>query len=228
MMKTRRYILTVISVQIAVLLVPAGQSKAQWIVEDPAAIAQDAANQAANLAKYVEMVNNQVAQINTLTQQLNQIAAYTKAFGDPAKLLQVVGADALTRSLNQTGINRTLGELRELSNGVSALQYNANGLYNTVTDISFSGVAVPRPEEVYRNSERSIRPRRITSLYMTTCSPVARHSRDRWPRRPTNCRLRPPMPKRRSYRRARGTVSGTRSDRPRTRNRGIAGGRAGY
>ena len=97
------------------------------------------------------MVNNQVAQINTLTQQLNQIAAYTKAFGDPAKLLQVVGADALTHSLfNQTGINRTLGELRELSNGVSALQYNANGLYNTVTGISFSGVAVPRPEEVYR------------------------------------------------------------------------------
>ena len=116
----------------------------------PGCDAQDAANQAANLAKYVEMVNNQVTQINTLTQQLNQIAAYTKAFGDPAQLLKVVGADALTRSLNQTGINRTLGELRELSNGVSALQYNANGLYHTVTDMSFSGVTVPRPEEVYR------------------------------------------------------------------------------
>ena len=52
-----------------------------------------------DIAKTVEMINNQVKQITTLTQQLQQIQAYVKAFGEPEKLTQIVGADQLISSL---------------------------------------------------------------------------------------------------------------------------------
>ena len=56
-----------------------------------------------DIAKAVEMINNQVEQINTLTQQLQQIQAYVKAFGDPEQLLSIVGADEL---ISQPGAER--------------------------------------------------------------------------------------------------------------------------
>ena len=36
-----------------------------------------------DIAKWVESINNQVQQIQTLTAQLQQVQAYVKAFGDP-------------------------------------------------------------------------------------------------------------------------------------------------
>ena len=85
-----------------------------------------------DIAKTVEMINNQVQQINALTQQLQQIQAYVKAFGDPEQLLSIVGADALIDSLNTSGVGQTLGELQSLASGVEALHDNANGLYQSI------------------------------------------------------------------------------------------------
>ena len=76
--------LTLITAAAFLLALPA--ARAQLVVEDIASIAQDAVNQVVDLAKYVEMVNNQVQQINTMTQELQQTVAYVKAFGDPAQL----------------------------------------------------------------------------------------------------------------------------------------------
>ena len=89
------------------------QSHAQLIVEDVASIAQDAVNQVVDLAKYVEMVNNQVQQINTMTQELQQTVAYVKAFGDPATLLEIAGVNELMSELDSSGIGQTLSEIRQ-------------------------------------------------------------------------------------------------------------------
>ena len=75
-----------------------------------------------------------------------------KAFGDPEKLTQIVGADQLISSLKQSGVGKTIGELRQLSNGVEALRYNANGLYQNLGDTftTPSGASVSRSADLYK------------------------------------------------------------------------------
>ena len=68
---------------------------AQFIVNDPVAVAQSAVQHTIELAQYVEMVSNQVEQINLLTSQLSEVTAYVEAFGDPSSLLSITGADQI-------------------------------------------------------------------------------------------------------------------------------------
>jgi hypothetical protein len=139
-------------VSITTLLVAASLANAQVVVIDPTAIAHNQANHVVDLAKYVEMVNNQIRQINTMTQELQQVTAYVKAFGDPSKLLNIVGANQLIGSLQQTGVGQTLTQLQRSTNGLQALQYNGNGLYQSLgqTFTTPSGAQVPRLEDLYR------------------------------------------------------------------------------
>ena len=139
-------------VSITTLLVAASLANAQVVVIDPTAIAHNQANHVVDLAKYVQMVNNQIRQINTMTQELQQVTAYVKAFGDPSKLLNIVGANQLIGSLQQTGVGQTLTQLQRSANGLQALQYNGNGLYQSLgqTFTTPSGAQVPRLEDLYR------------------------------------------------------------------------------
>ena len=66
-MRLRKYL-----VSIALYLSAAPLVTAQVVVIDPTAIAHNQANHIVDLAKYVEMVNNQLKQITTMTQQLQQ------------------------------------------------------------------------------------------------------------------------------------------------------------
>ena len=125
-------------------------ARAQLIVEDVLSIAQDAVNQVVDLAKYVEMVNNQVQQINTMTQELQQTVAYVKAFGDPAQLLEITGVKELMSELDLSGVALTLGELQQTASGIQSLKNNATGLYQSITDLSFSGIEVPRVPDIYK------------------------------------------------------------------------------
>src|SRR5439155_13165359 len=137
---------------ITTLLVAASLAHAQVVVIDPTAIAHNQANHVVDLAKYVEIVNNQIRQINTMTQELQQVTAYVTAFGDPAKLVNIVGANQLIGSLQQTGVGQTLTPLQRSANGLRALQYNGNGLYQSLgqTFTTPSGNQVPRLEDLYR------------------------------------------------------------------------------
>ena len=79
------------------LIIAAGltaAAHAQLVVTNPISDVLDEVMHTEDIAKTVEMINNQVQQINALTQQLQQIQAYVKAFGDPEQLLKIVGADA--------------------------------------------------------------------------------------------------------------------------------------
>ena len=139
-------------VSIAALLVAASLARAQVVVIDPTAIANNQANHVVDLAKYVEMVNNQLKQITTMTQQLQQTEAYVKAFGNPEQLLHIVGADQLVSSLQRNGVGQIMGTLQRTTNGIQALQYNANGIYTSLGTAFTTpgGATVPRAGELYR------------------------------------------------------------------------------
>lgn len=123
---------------------------AQLVVEDVASIAQDAVNEVVNLAEYVDMVENQVQQIETLTQELQQTEAYVKAFGNPAQLTSITGADDLVSGFQQSGVGQTLATLQQTASGVESLKNTANGLYQRIPDISLSGITVPRDADNYK------------------------------------------------------------------------------
>ena len=139
-------------VSITTLLVAASLANAQMVVIDPAAIAHNQANHVVDLAKYVQMVNNQIKQITTMTQELQQVTAYVKAFGNPAQLVNIVGANQLMSSLQQPGAGKTLTQLQQSANGLQALQYNGNGLYQSLaqTITTPEGTQFPRSEDSYR------------------------------------------------------------------------------
>ena len=56
-------------------------ARAQWIVYDPTNTVQSVINTAQEIAKYIEMINNQVQQFQALTNQLNEFKHYESLLG---------------------------------------------------------------------------------------------------------------------------------------------------
>jgi hypothetical protein len=135
---------------IAVALPLAFSARAQWIVYDPTMNIQQILNETENLAKYVEMIDNQVQQINTLTSQLTEFKNYEAVFGNPAKVLLSMVAPLNTDLKNlEPGLN--LENLVANANGNIALNFNDVGIYATV-GTSFQtphGQTVQRPTSQY-------------------------------------------------------------------------------
>ncbi|HWD90791.1 MAG TPA: hypothetical protein VG938_00445 [Verrucomicrobiae bacterium] len=139
---------------IALALVTVGISltvRAQYVVYDPTMNIQQIIDEAESIAKYVQMIDNQVQQIQTLTDQLNQFEHYEALFGDPSKvaLSMVAPLDADLHSL-EPGVN--LEDLVANANGNIALTYNDSGIYSTV-GTSFEtprGQTVQRPTDHYK------------------------------------------------------------------------------
>ena len=68
---------------IALALVTLGvtvSARAQWVVFDPTAQIQSIINTAQEVAQFVTMVQNQVKQIQSLTDQLNEFKKYESEF----------------------------------------------------------------------------------------------------------------------------------------------------
>jgi len=127
-------------------------ANAQWIVYDPTLHAQTAADQVANIAKYVQMIDNQVQQITTLTSQLNELRHYNQVFGNPSQILNLAGFTGLITDLHDTGVGQAIGSLQNLSQGIDALRYDASGLYHNIgeTFTTPNGNTVPRDQNTYR------------------------------------------------------------------------------
>ncbi len=138
---------------IALALVTIGvvtSARAQWTVYDPALHTQSILNTAQEIAKYLEMINNQVQQIRTLTDQLNQFKHYEGLFGDPkAVLLSTV--KPLADDLRKTELGQTLTELENAVKGAEAMLYDANGLFPRIgtTFKTPNGATVTRLEAPY-------------------------------------------------------------------------------
>ena len=95
---------------IALTLVTLGvatSARAQWVVYDPAVHTQQILDEAQNVAKYIEMINHQVQQIQTLTDQLNKFKHYEDLFGDPKAVL-LTTVQPLVNDLRKTEVGQTL------------------------------------------------------------------------------------------------------------------------
>ena len=119
---------------IALTLVTVGitvTARAQWIVYDPTMNMQQIMAQAQNIAKYIQMIQNQVQQIQTLTDQLNEFKHYESLFGDPkAVLLSTV--QPLIGDLKKTELGQTLTTLENTISTTDAMLYSASGLFESV------------------------------------------------------------------------------------------------
>src|SRR5437763_7293933 len=104
---------------------------AQWVVYDPTLPTQSILNTAQEIAKYIEMINNQVQQIQTLTSQLNEFKHYEDLFGDPKSVL-LATVKPLTDDLRKTELGQTLTTLEGTVNASQAMLYNAGGLFQSV------------------------------------------------------------------------------------------------
>ncbi len=98
---------------IALALVTLGvtvPARAQWIVYDPANTVQSVINTAQEIAKCAEMINNQVQQIETLTEQLDEFNHYKELFGDPNAVV-LTTVPPLVNDLRKTEIDQILSAL---------------------------------------------------------------------------------------------------------------------
>ena len=136
---------------ILVTLGVAGSARAQWIVYDPTMNMQQIMAQAQNIAKYIEMIQNQVQQIQTLTDQLNEFKHYEDLFGDPKAVL-LTTVKPLTDDLRKTELGQTLTTLEGAVDAGQAMLYDANGLFHSIgtTFNTPNGATVTRLEAPYR------------------------------------------------------------------------------
>ena len=112
---------------------------------------QQIIDEAQSIAKYIEMIDNQVQQIQTLGQQLSEFKNYESLFGDPKAVVlsMVASLDADLKSL-EPGLN--LENLVANADGNYALTYNNSGIYATV-GVSFQtpgGQTIQRPADQYK------------------------------------------------------------------------------
>jgi prefoldin subunit 5 len=109
----------------------ASSARAQWIVYDPTMNIQQIIDTAQEIAKYVQMINNQVQEIQTLTAQLNEFKHYEDLFGNPASVL----VNTMPKSAAEL-IAPELGQnLTQLVTDVvpaDALTYSENGIYHVI------------------------------------------------------------------------------------------------
>jgi hypothetical protein len=129
----------------------ATQARAQWTVYDPAVHSQQLISTAQEIAKFIEMINNQVEQISQLTEQVNTLHHYVDLFGNPASFAPASIA-SLTADLKKTELGQTLADLEAAADAVAAMAYTGAGLFQAVgeTFTTPEGASVTRREEPYR------------------------------------------------------------------------------
>lgn len=127
----------------------ATHASAQWTVYDPAVHRQIALGTAQEIAKFAEMIHNQVTQIRTLTDELNTMRHYVDLFGTPGSVspssVVVVVAD-----LNQKELGKTITTLAQAADDAKALQYSAQGIFHAVGEV----FTTPAGKQIRRKQER--------------------------------------------------------------------------
>jgi len=118
----------------------------QWVVYDPSVHAQTVLNGAQDLAKFVEVINNQVSQIEKLQAQLASLDHYIDLFGNPAKASP--GAlKSLSNDLRKSEVGQTFEAIEAAADGAEA--FSAIGIFHSIGE-SFS---TPGEKKVERTAE---------------------------------------------------------------------------
>ena len=175
-------------------------ARAQYVVYDPTMNIQQIMDTAQQIAKYIQMIDNQVQQIQTLTAQLNEFKNYEALFGNPARVL-LPTVQPLVSDLTRMELGQTLTTLDATVNPGQAMLYNGNGLFPSVgtTFTTPNGQTITRLTAPYLPVAAV---QKTTANYLTVSTDAAaapgRVEGPKSPRRPNSSRRRPPMPRCRS------------------------------
>ncbi len=90
-----------------------------------------------DVAKYAEMIDKQVEQINQLTTVINQNVDELRRFGSPDTYVNMLGLDELLDEIEKTkeGVGKTVSDVRRTVDGVRALRGTAEGLYDDLSNL---------------------------------------------------------------------------------------------
>ncbi len=121
-----------------------------FTVFDPTVNATIKLQTAQEIAKFVQMINNQVQQIQTLKNQLDEFKHYESLFGDP-KAVVLTTVQPLVTDLRKTELGQTLTALEGAVDAGEAMLYSANGLFSSIgtTFTTPNGATVTRREAPY-------------------------------------------------------------------------------
>jgi hypothetical protein len=92
---------------------------------------------AQNIAKYAEMIRKQTQQIQQLATMINQNVEQLRRIGDPNTYVNMLGLDTLMSEMSRikNGVGSTVAEFQQTADGMMALKYTANGLYQNLSRI---------------------------------------------------------------------------------------------
>lgn len=95
------------------------------------------AQHAEDITKYTTMIQNQLEQINQLTNIVNQNVEQLRRFGNPDTYVNMLGLDDLFEEVNKvkTGVGKTVADFTETANGIAALKYTGQGLYQDLSGL---------------------------------------------------------------------------------------------
>jgi putative ubiquitin-RnfH superfamily antitoxin RatB of RatAB toxin-antitoxin module len=131
-----------------VVLLMTGPGKATLVVFDPISTAQNvvqqvidrvvqAAQHAEDMAKYVQMIENQTQQIAQLTTMISQNVQQLERLGNPQTYINMLSLNTILADIQRTmnGVGTTIAEFQQTANGIMALKNTANGLYQDLSQL---------------------------------------------------------------------------------------------
>lgn len=117
------------------------------VVGDP--IAQ--ANHSEDIAKWIESIQKLNTQIDQMNQYI-QIAQTMKGYiGDPASAAGAVGLDLLGNNSLGSSVGQLTGALNQTANGAQALQYNGQGLFQSVPTETPGGFSMSFNADLFKS-----------------------------------------------------------------------------
>jgi hypothetical protein len=95
------------------------------------------AQHAEDITKYTTMIQKQLQQINQLTNIVNQNVEQLRRFGSPETYVNMLGLDQLFEEVNKVkiGVGKTVSDFTETANGMAALKYTGQGLYQDLSEL---------------------------------------------------------------------------------------------
>lgn len=96
-----------------------------------------AAQHAEDMAKYVQMIENQTQQIAQLTTMISQNVQTLERLGNPATYVNMLSLNTIVADIQRTmnGVGTSVAGFQQTANGFMALKNTANGLYQDLSQL---------------------------------------------------------------------------------------------
>ena len=110
---------------------------AENVIEQVVDRVVQAAQHAEDMAKYVQMLENQTQQIAQLTTMISQNVQALERLGNPQTYINMLSLNTILADIQRTmnGVGTTVAGFQQTANGFMALKNTANGLYQDLTQL---------------------------------------------------------------------------------------------